>query len=134
MNASTSREDIDDFVSRVNDVSELVQGLAEGRISANDVEAYEKKVSIGQNKTKAVEPQRYRRGGGEQAHYELYCERCGIEHDDIVQQCAVCQLSDKLQTRTERQSYLKGCRQRHCHILRSCSVSFVLGVQDVSMN
>jgi tetratricopeptide (TPR) repeat protein len=91
MQGAPTMESIDAFVSRVTEVSDMVSGLAEGRLSGADVEKYERQVST-QRESKKEEKvaQRHWRGKGEKDQYERFCERCGIEHADQVEKCAVC--------------------------------------------
>lgn len=116
----TKKEEIDNFVSKVEDVNNLVKKIMEGNYDEkeyNELERslnkakYRKEEEILRKKKlaekKELELQKKingREGNGEKDNYENFCNNCKLEYEFKTEKCKRCQKNT--QTRQERKDFL----------------------------
>ncbi|EUD65649.1 hypothetical protein C922_03897 [Plasmodium inui San Antonio 1] len=104
-------EDIDEFLSKVNDVTEKVQNILSGKITVEEMQQEEKKLLLKEKvrqmreaEKKEEEHKRYIMGtrgtGTKDSNYKYFCSHCLVEFKYVLSNCPRC--SGGVVTKEER--------------------------------
>ncbi|GAW80699.1 hypothetical protein, conserved [Plasmodium gonderi] len=94
-------EDIDEFLEKVNDVTEKVNGLLSGKISIEEIEREQNKLQLGEKirqmreeEKRECERREYLMGvrgsGVSNNNYEFFCLHCLVEFKYVLEKCTRC--------------------------------------------
>ncbi|CAA9987943.1 conserved Plasmodium protein, unknown function [Plasmodium knowlesi strain H] len=94
-------EDIDEFLNKVNDVTEKVQDILSGKITVEEIQQEEKKLLLKEKikqmreaEKKEEERRRYVMGtegsGTKERNYKCFCTHCLVEFNYILTKCPRC--------------------------------------------
>mmetsp|Transcript_43703 Transcript_43703/g.100885 ORF Transcript_43703/g.100885 Transcript_43703/m.100885 type:complete len:1011 (+) Transcript_43703:57-3089(+) len=109
-------EDVEDWVTEVDDISAKIKGIIDGSITDFDnfdreMELKDRAKSIREAEAKEKRERYYRmgiEGKGEGKNYKWWCRRCFVEYSiDLPEnRCSRCDQSDKMITRDQRREEL----------------------------